>query len=736
MVSALSQAYPHLRIVGEEDGDSGAAPDEQSQRSSPLRTDLLDAGDADSDAWLPLSELTVFIDPVDGTREFVEGRLGAVQTLVGVARRGRAVAGAVGLPFPDGSLGAEPVVAWGLAEGGGAPAGGVLGGALPASASGRLADGGLVSCTGDSSNVLLAVAREIVAADANAVIGGAGNKLLAVAQGRADVALMHFGTSLWDTCAPEAVVRARGGRVTDLFGAPLLHDAGGPAGLINRLGVLATGPDAPPGLHGELCARMRASAALLGLLDGVEAADAPQAADVARCLSGAPLELRWLEASLQPEGAAHHELVRYSAPEAGTVRGLMSEACRLELTWRRREGAPADAPEPPASAFYKRVAMAELEHARLKARTAPLKLARDTRSYAVEAGFLGSAACEALVEAGVPVARAFAVDLRPCERDPIESRFAMLLQEFRADEGWAQHWLCKPQQARAALAGLAKLHAFFWEGSAFWRADADGGAACDELRSAVWPSGCYWQPSMQPAEQLTTLVAHHWPEHLHNFAETFAASPMLEGVELESVGERLQRVAAAVAAEAHPFGECGCGEGAKTLVHGDPKSANIFFRQGPGSAADDVEVGYIDMQWSGFGLAATDVAHHIVAGLDIECLSADGCKEEALLDHYHASLVAQLVELGGFPEAQAARLLPRETLQAQYEAAVLDMCRVVFAYQWARVKASPATLAKNAPSMGRNSYNKSVDHACWLVRQCDNMLRRREARTAAATKTA
>ena len=77
-----------------------------------------------------------------------------------------------------------------------------------------------------------------------------------------------------------------------------------------------------------------------------------------------------------------------------------------------------------------------------------------------------------------------------------------------------------------------------------------------------------------------------------------------------------------------------------------------------------------------------------------------------------------------------------KTLQAQYEAAVLDMCRVVFAYQWARVKASPATLAKNAPSMGRNSYNKSVDHACWLVRQCDNMLRRREARTAAATKTA
>ena len=69
-------------------------------------------------------------------------------------------------------------------------------------------------------------------------------------------------------------------------------------------------------------------------------------------------------------------------------------------------------------------------------------------------------------------------------------------------------------------------------------------------------------------------------------------------------------------------------------------------------------------------------------------------------------------------------------LEEQYENAVLDMARVVFAYQWARVKASPATLAKNAPSMGRNSYNKSVEHACWLVGTTDRVLKRREARGA------
>lgn len=40
--------------------------------------------------------------------------------------------------------------------------------------------------------------------------GAAGNKLLMVAEGRADMAIMHLKTSLWDTCAPEAILRASG----------------------------------------------------------------------------------------------------------------------------------------------------------------------------------------------------------------------------------------------------------------------------------------------------------------------------------------------------------------------------------------------------------------------------------------------------------------------------------------------------------------------------------------------
>ena len=187
---------------------------------------------------------------------------------------------------------------------------------------------------------------------------------------------------------------------------------------------------------------------------------------------------------------------------------MMSDVCRLELQWEA-DGA-TDGPRPPRSVFYKRIVMGDLAHARLKAKTAPEKLARDVRSYEVEAAFLGSHACRALVDAGVPVARAFSVEMEPCVADPIESRFALLLEDFAPGDGWGQHRLLDAAQARATLSVYASLHAFFWDNSAFWRA---GGAAAAELEAAVWPSGGYWQPAMQPEEQMDGVAAA-WDRHL------------------------------------------------------------------------------------------------------------------------------------------------------------------------------------------------------------------------------
>jgi len=46
-----------------------------------------------------IKDVVIFIDPLDGTREFVEQRLGNVQCLVGIVYKGKPIAGIIGLPF-------------------------------------------------------------------------------------------------------------------------------------------------------------------------------------------------------------------------------------------------------------------------------------------------------------------------------------------------------------------------------------------------------------------------------------------------------------------------------------------------------------------------------------------------------------------------------------------------------------------------------------------------------------
>lgn len=710
VVGALRAAWPGLAIVGEEDGHAAAAAD--AAATGALRRDL--CAELACAARAPLRELAVFVDPLDGTREFVEGRLENVQCLVGVTRRGRPVAGAVGLPFLAGAD--APASCVFALVGAGA---GTLGARpppqhpLPPSAVG---EGRPVVVTGDSSNAVLAAARQAALGDTGraVLVGACGSKVLRVVDGAADLAIMHFGTSFWDTAAPAALLAASGGKVTDLFGAPLVHTAKAPS-FQNALGVVASAAGAAAA-HDALCRAMRACPEALALLlpfaGRVEGAPA-QAADVARTLDGAPLQAESLGALLGATGAT--SVAAYSAPESSAFCGMMSDGCRLELQWATAGDAAL-----PSSVFYKRVSMGDLEHARQKALASPAKLARDVRSYAVEAGFLGSAACSQLgARGGVHVTRALHSELRPCDEEPIESKFAMLLQDFSPADGWRQSGMLAPAEARGALSTLARLHAFFWPGARFWEDEAAG----RELEAAVWPAGGYWQPSMQPAEQWDSL-AERFAAHRaqKSFGEAFAQAEALRGIDLEALGRRLQAVAREAAAEAHPFDAASGGDAARaapfrTLMHGDPKAANLFLR---GAA----EVAMIDFQWCGFGLGATDVAHHVCAALAPECVSADGALERGLLDHYHGALCEALVEFGAAPSAAAAAsdLLPRDTLQAQFDAAMLDMARLVFSYQWSRANFSSAPL-------NRNSYNKSWQCALWLVRRCDALLTEREAWT-------
>ena len=470
---------------------------------------------------------------------------------------------------------------------------------------------------------------------------------------------------------------------------------------------------------------------------------------MARCLDGSPLrvgEVGRAIASTLCGGDEPGTLLRYSAPESAAIRGLMSDAVRLELAW----GEPSAGM--PSTAFYKRVKLGDLEYARTKAVTQPMKIARDVKSAGVEAAFLASSeVTSALAAANVRVPRCFGAELRPDAADPIESAFALVLEDFAPNNGWHQERLLDPAQARATLSALARMHATCT--AAATAARADDGAFRASLERAVWPAGAYWQPDMQPASQMTTVAATWRDTHLPAFREAFRTC-LPADVDVATLGERLQAVARDAGAASHPFGlDAPTGaetRGAfakwRTLIHGDAKAANVFLRTAP-DMPEGVEVGLIDFQWMGFGLGVVDAAHVIAASVNPETLGfADGDAEgsslrvaegvggfdegavPALFAHYYGEFIDASVANGAAGSLEEARRTwPFEEASAQYDAALLDFSRVVFGYQWVRVGASPASLAAAADSYNKNSYNKSLPNAMWLVRECDAALRRRRA---------
>lgn len=139
------------------------------------------------------------VDPLDGTREYSEGRDDwAVH--VALAIDGAPVAGAVALPAEGLTLTSDAPPA---------PA--------PANRPLRM----VVSRTRpahEASAIAEAIGAELVP------MGSAGAKAMAVALGRADVYLHSGGHHEWDSCAPVAVALAAGLHASHLDGMPIVYN--------------------------------------------------------------------------------------------------------------------------------------------------------------------------------------------------------------------------------------------------------------------------------------------------------------------------------------------------------------------------------------------------------------------------------------------------------------------------------------------------------------------------------
>ncbi len=139
------------------------------------------------------------VDPLDGTREYSEGRRDwAVH--VALAIDGVASVGAVALPGQGVTLTSGAPIAL-----------------IPANTPPRM----LVSRTRPAAEAVFVAERlgaELVA------MGSAGAKAMAVVQGQADIYLHTGGQYEWDNCAPAAVAAAAGLHVSRVDGSPIRYN--------------------------------------------------------------------------------------------------------------------------------------------------------------------------------------------------------------------------------------------------------------------------------------------------------------------------------------------------------------------------------------------------------------------------------------------------------------------------------------------------------------------------------
>lgn len=188
IVSGLSREFPEDGILAEESTDSPRR----------LHKERL---------WC--------VDPLDGTREYAE-RNGEFVVMIGLAIEGQARAGVVYQPTED-------VLWWGVD------------GVAVEEASGASRPLRVSTCA-DPAAALMPVSRSHRSKTVSRIaarlgiarqelLGSVGLKVARVARGNADLYMSATHRTMeWDACAPEAVIRAAGGAMTDMTGEPLRYN--------------------------------------------------------------------------------------------------------------------------------------------------------------------------------------------------------------------------------------------------------------------------------------------------------------------------------------------------------------------------------------------------------------------------------------------------------------------------------------------------------------------------------
>ncbi|KAL1110277.1 hypothetical protein AAG570_008354 [Ranatra chinensis] len=227
IIASLAQKFPNITIIGEEEPNYTAVnPDWIANNPS---ESVLSKKCPDQYNDIQEKDVVVWVDPLDGTSEYAAGLLENVTVLIGIAVGDRALGGVIHQPYftsPEGGCIGRTI--WGLQGVG-------IGGFIPKAPT---KDKFILTTTRSHSNPLVEETLKKLNPDTILRVGGAGYKILLLLEGKAHAYVFASpGCKRWDTCAPEAILTAIGGKLTDVHGNLYSYSKSTP--YQNKGGVLA-----------------------------------------------------------------------------------------------------------------------------------------------------------------------------------------------------------------------------------------------------------------------------------------------------------------------------------------------------------------------------------------------------------------------------------------------------------------------------------------------------------------
>ncbi len=371
-------------------------------------------------------------------------------------------------------------------------------------------------------------------------------------------------------------------------------------------------------------------------------------------VDGAPLTPEWCSNNLFPD-------VYEVEPVLNTwINGSHSSTVKIALKYNSNT-------EQPTTLYWKRVVLQDLPT------KSSYKLYRDVYSYNAETMFYQHFSTN-VNNAGVRVPKCYFSHAEFNKQNLNQSRFLLALEDLSGLGYKQQHVHFTKNQVETCIVQLAKLHALYWNKT-------------DDVAKYLWPRGSYWTPDKRPENEVDILDTN-WKIVCNNFKH----ESLFSLASIQTLGQRIAEISKQVHDKVESITP-------KTLIHGDFKSANIFFKE--------ENISIIDFQWSGVGSGITDIMYLITSTFNLELGENDFQIEKEFISLYCSELAKNGVE---YDEQVALQ---------HFKWAVLDMSRVILAYFFAN--ATPQSIEKASADPGEVAYCASIPHFLAIIRYIDQL---------------